>query len=246
MPEINQQTNQDDGNDNEQKPWTLSVKTTTSLSDVDAIKKQSQSPSDFVIDIPLTKNQFRALFEDTNTTSSGADYDPEQMLARLAFFFEATTTNTNNEILSTDLYQLMVSNFTDLTVNVAQLNAACSSNLKMSNDELKNNVVYKYFSSANTTTEDKDGNGLKVYQAIAQKLNYMIERNDTDSSYHYTKFWDNSKNNNSIILEGSIHTPSSQKLNVPDYTHADKTTSTEGWFPCSLKFVQSDSSYGYK
>ena len=62
----------------------------------------------------------------------------------------------------------------------------------------------------------------------------MIERNDTDSDYHYTKFWDNSKKNNSIILEGSIHTPSSQKLNVPNYTHADKTTSTEGWCPCSF------------
>ena len=60
-------------------------------------------------------------------------------------FFEATTTNTNNEIVSTDLYQLMHSNFTDLTINIEQLNAACSSNLKMSNDESKTILFINIF-----------------------------------------------------------------------------------------------------
>ena len=241
-----EQENQESTNESTQKPWTVSVKTTTSLQDVDAIKRKSQSPSDFVLDIPLTKSQFRMLFEDPETTSSGADYDSSKVLERLESFFASSAEKQNNEVLSADLYQLMVTNFSDITVSVPSLNAACSSNLKPNSDDTKNNVVFKYFSSANTTTMSAENQTLKVYEAISQKLNFMIERNDPESPYHYTKFWDNSMNNNTIMLEGSIITPSSQTLSVLNYTHPENTTASAGWCPCSIKFVQSPNSYGYK
>lgn len=229
-----------------QKPWTVSVQTTTSLQDVDAIQRKSQSPSDFVLDIPLTKSQFRMLFEDPETTSSGSDYDSSKVLERLQSFFASSADKKNNEVLSADLYQLMVTNFSDITVSVPNLNAACSSNLKPNSDDTKNNVVFRYFSSANTTTKSAENESLKVYEAIAQKLNFMIERNNPESPYHYTKFWDNSMTNNTIILEGSIITPSSETLSVLNYTHPENTTASAGWCPCSIKFVQSLDSYGYK
>ena len=229
-----------------QKPWTVSVKTTTSLQDVDAIKRKSQSPSDFVLDVPLTKSQFRTLFEDPETTANGSEYDSSKMLERLESFFASSADKKNNEVLSSDLYQLMVTNFSDISVSVPNLNSACSSNLKPNSDDTKNNVVFRYFSSANTTTMNAEDESLKVYEAIAQKLNFMIERNDSDSPYHYTKFWDNSMNNNTIMLEGSIITPSGQTLSIVNYTHPENTPASAGWCPCSIKFVQSQDSYGYK
>ena len=228
--------------------WTINVKTNTSMRDNESIYRKTLSPGDFIIDIPLNKSQFRQLFEDTNTTSTGTLYSHEALLGRMKNFFESTNTKRNNELFSTDMYQMIIATFSDLDVKVSKLNESCSSNLISDpNDSSKNNLVYNYVTGAETTTMDENGQVLNVVQAIAHRFEYMTETYDNTSPFYYSKFWDNSVSGNAIILEGSIQTPSQQYVNVDNtYTHAGSSSSKPGWSPWSIKFVQSDENFGYQ
>lgn len=218
--------------------WNITVETNTSLSDPQAITAKSIPATNFIINVFLTRNDFRHLFEDTQTSVDGTEMNKDSMNVRLKAFFEEKVGQTNNKSLASDLYRLLVTNFTDLDVSMPLLNDACASNDG-------GGQIFKYFVENTSTSKNDDNSDMSVFQAITEQLDLMIKRDDSSDPYHYSNFWENSKVGNSIIIEGSILTPSQQSVNVSDYNHPDNGGKPSGWIPCSLNFQHSQYSYSY-
>jgi hypothetical protein len=230
-------------------------------------------PVDNVIQIKLSSDSFRALFRDASLnigTTSGRDvsqrYSAASLLQRLKGFFSRSGSLHNYNNLASDITTLIVNTYSDVDVNPVTLESACATDGSIFNYFFQSAAEWDSTSVASGTStehgEAHTGVPLKVYQMMARELDNMISRNiwstsedmmipdnsydDLDDLYALAEdnFWANSKEGDSIFIEGSFKVPT----RLADKTYSSKGRDNasaayepvgEGNLPVIIQFVQS-------
>lgn len=202
-------------------------------------------PSDYVIQISLSRNDFANLFRDPSMNAQNP-YNEQNLLNSFNNFWDASKENHNT--LANSIYSLISNEYDDVDINPVNLKLATQSDFS---GDGTNSQIFDYFHLSNTTiASEADSNiPLKVYQAIAAELRLLLsnipgDSNNTDSyealenEYGYIEFWkqENLQVGDSIFVEGSFKIPTeSIEKRWGSYTPVGNDQGAN--LPCILRFM---------